>query len=46
MGAVVWPGEPNLAPDAMHAAIKEHGGVENRPGVISKSELLGLRTLP
>jgi len=25
MGAVVWPGEPNLAPDAMHAAIEEHG---------------------
>jgi hypothetical protein len=25
MGAVVWPGELDLAPDAMHAAIKEHG---------------------
>ena len=25
MGAVVWPGEPDLAPNAMHAAIKEHG---------------------
>ncbi|HME22429.1 MAG TPA: DUF2442 domain-containing protein [Acetobacteraceae bacterium] len=24
-GAVVWPGELDLAPDAMHAAIKEHG---------------------
>ena len=25
MGGVVWPGELDLAPDAMHAAIKEHG---------------------
>lgn len=25
MGAVVWPGELDIAPDAMHAAIKEHG---------------------
>jgi Protein of unknown function (DUF2442) len=25
MGAVVWPGELDLAPDAMHTAIKEHG---------------------
>lgn len=25
MGAIVWPGELDLAPDAMHAAIKEHG---------------------
>jgi hypothetical protein len=25
MGAVVWPGELDLAPDAMHAAIKELG---------------------
>lgn len=25
MGAVVWPGELDLAPDAMHAAIREHG---------------------
>jgi hypothetical protein len=25
MGAVVWPGELDLAPDAMHAAIKAHG---------------------
>ena len=25
LGAVTWPGEFNLAPDAMHAAIKEHG---------------------
>ena len=24
-GAVIWPGELDLAPDAMHAAIKEHG---------------------
>ncbi len=24
-GAVVWPGELDLAPDAMHAAIKENG---------------------
>ncbi len=24
-GAVTWPGELDLAPDAMHAAIKEHG---------------------
>jgi hypothetical protein len=24
-GAVVWPGELDLAPDAMHAAIKQHG---------------------
>ncbi len=25
MGAVVWPGDLDLAPDAMHAAIKKHG---------------------
>jgi hypothetical protein len=25
MGAVVWPGELDLAPDAMHAAIKANG---------------------
>lgn len=25
LGAVVWPGELDLAPDAMHAAIKAHG---------------------
>jgi hypothetical protein len=25
MGAVAWPGELDLAPDAMHSAIKEHG---------------------
>ena len=25
MGAVVWPGELDLAPDAMHAAIKQLG---------------------
>ena len=24
-GAVTWPGEPDLAPDAMHAALLEHG---------------------
>jgi hypothetical protein len=24
-GAVSWPGEVDLAPDAMHAAIQEHG---------------------
>lgn len=24
-GAVTWPGEIDLAPDAMHAAIKAHG---------------------
>lgn len=24
-GAVTWPGEVDLAPDTMHAAIKEHG---------------------
>lgn len=24
-GAVTWPGELDLAPDAMHAAIQEHG---------------------
>jgi len=24
-GAVVWPGEVDLAPDAMHAAIQQHG---------------------
>jgi hypothetical protein len=24
-GAVTWPGELDLAPDAMHRAIKEHG---------------------
>lgn len=25
MGAVVWPGELDLAPDAMHDAIQQHG---------------------
>lgn len=25
MGAVTWPGELDLAPDAMYSAIKEHG---------------------
>lgn len=25
LGAVVWPGDLDLAPDAMHAAIKDHG---------------------
>ncbi|MGH7099537.1 MAG: DUF2442 domain-containing protein [Stellaceae bacterium] len=25
LGAVTWPGELDLAPDAMHRAIKEHG---------------------
>jgi len=24
-GAVTWPGDLDLAPDAMHAAIKKHG---------------------
>jgi hypothetical protein len=24
-GAVVWPGDLDLAPDAMHAAIQQHG---------------------
>jgi hypothetical protein len=24
-GAVTWPGDLDLAPDAMHAAIREHG---------------------
>jgi len=24
-GAVAWPGELDLAPDAMHVAIKKHG---------------------
>jgi len=24
-GAVTWPGELDLAPDAMHAAIQQHG---------------------
>ena len=24
-GAVTWPGELDLAPDAMHSAIREHG---------------------
>jgi hypothetical protein len=24
-GAVMWPGELDLAPDAMHTAIREHG---------------------
>ncbi len=24
-GVVVWPGELDIAPDAMHAAIKQHG---------------------
>jgi len=26
-GAVTWPGELDLAPDAMHEEIKMHGGV-------------------
>ncbi|HME21571.1 MAG TPA: DUF2442 domain-containing protein [Acetobacteraceae bacterium] len=30
MGAVVWPGELDLAPNAMHAAIKGAWGVEDR----------------
>jgi Protein of unknown function (DUF2442) len=25
LGAVTWPGELDLAPDAMHRAIKQHG---------------------
>ena len=25
LGAVTWPGELDLAPDAMHTAIQEHG---------------------
>ena len=25
LGSVAWPGDLDLAPDAMHAAIKEHG---------------------
>jgi hypothetical protein len=25
LGAVTWPGELDLAPDAMHAAIRQHG---------------------
>jgi hypothetical protein len=25
LGAITWPGELDLAPDAMHRAIKEHG---------------------
>ena len=25
LGAVTWPGELDLAPDAMHAAIQKHG---------------------
>jgi hypothetical protein len=25
LGAVTWPGDLDLAPDAMHAAIKRHG---------------------
>ena len=25
LGAVTWPGDLDLAPDAMHRAIKEHG---------------------
>ena len=25
LGAVTWPGELDLAPDAMHRAVKEHG---------------------
>lgn len=25
-GVVTWPGELDLAPDAMHTAIQEHGG--------------------
>lgn len=25
LGAVVWPGDLDLAPDAMHDAIKQHG---------------------
>lgn len=31
MGAVVWPGELDLAPDAMHAAIKQHGEWKIQP---------------
>jgi hypothetical protein len=31
MGAVVWPGELDLAPDAMHAAIKERGEWRIKP---------------
>jgi hypothetical protein len=26
VGAVTWPGELDLAPDAMHREIREHGG--------------------
>jgi len=25
LGVVTWPGELDLAPDAMHAAVKQHG---------------------
>ena len=31
MGAVVWPGDLDLAPDAMHAAIKAHGAWRIEP---------------
>jgi hypothetical protein len=31
MGAVVWPGELDLAPDAMHDAIKQHGEWKVQP---------------
>jgi hypothetical protein len=31
MGAVVWPGELDLAPDAMHAEIKQHGEWKIQP---------------
>jgi hypothetical protein len=31
MGAVVWPGELDLAPDAMHAAIKQQGEWKIQP---------------
>jgi hypothetical protein len=25
LGAISWPGDLDLAPDAMHSAVKEHG---------------------
>jgi hypothetical protein len=31
MGAVAGPGELDLAPDAMHAAIKQHGEWKTQP---------------
>lgn len=31
MGAVVWPGELDLAPDVMHAEIKQHGEWKVQP---------------